>query len=527
MKKIRVIFLAIVTMSIFLSTLAFSQVNVLSEVDAPWLTKKKAIVVSTSMLPFVEVRKFQDFLKKCGYASVVCEFHSGSKEDLRNFIRTLYGSDNRLEKALFIGNDIPVAVFEAWEVPVAGADPVLLEYPSDLYFMNLTAEFLDIGYGKTVAGNGKFDWWNDKSVDPYKIQVEVSRLPLNLPYIGSPEWILKNMFRKLYAAYDKEKESVPKALIAADDYFDPSGNVYWLKEIFGKRNVVVRSDGDDPEVTGGNIVTKESLLSFLTARRYNLVFLMSHGGFLSNSVYENFHREPQTIAYADYFSVGSLAQIYMLNMCGAGNYLWDNFLAGTLASGENFGLTAVAFSGITKGFLGMADFFPTLAYGGDFGTAYRKYFNKMVEMDASWTFSNLSKMTLVGFKIVNVYLRYPRPELVVQWKKLPPPPPPPPSPEVFSVNTYTVVIKNDGYVPSKRTTVRAYTKKGRADPILVLEKTLARILPGKRRTVSLELENLPAPPFRLIVEVNPMIDGARAFEEEGDYSNNKAVKVIE
>ena len=525
MKKSVLIILAIAAMSVILfDAFAFGQIQIVSDskVADPndsMFIRRKAVIVSSSELSFINFDERHELLRKCGYSSVVCEFQGGTKEELRSFIDELYEDDNRLEEIEFSGDEIPKTFFEG------NRDGYSVEsYPSDWYYaMHPTVEFLDVGYNGAVAGNGVFDSWHDPA-GKYEMRINVSRIPVNVPYAGSPEWIFQNNLRKLYAVYKSENSG--KAFIAADDYFLPDNFRSAMASIFGRGNVLLRKDGD-PMITGGNAVTKESLLRLLGGRDFNVAVIMSHGGGLTSSVYRDFHKVPQGIWYNEFFDVNPRAQVYFLNMCMAGVFSADNFLAGSLVSGKDYGLAAFASSAVNKGlFFGGADavFYKLLKQGESLGSAFRKYYNHEAQGIAPgvlwyWYTDKL----LVGFSEINIYLRYPRPDLEIEWKKLPPPPPPPPPPSREGFLFKRVVVKNEGYVPSKKTSLRVYTQKGSGSPVLIQERGISRIDPKRRKTLELEIPagNLPSTPYRLIVQIDP----ENKIPEENE-TNNRVVAVV-
>ena len=521
MKKSGLILLAIVAMSVIIfDALALAQIQIVSDsklidVGDSMFVRRKALIISSSLLSFEDFDERHELLKKCGYSSVICEFQGGTKEELRSFIDELYEGDNRLEEVEFAGNEIPVVFLEGKR------DGRIESYPSDWYYsMYPTVKFLDVCYGETIAGNGVFDSWHDPA-GKYEMRINVSRIPVNVPYAGSPEWIFQNNLRKLYAAHEKENSG--KAFVAADDYFLPDNFRSAMASIFGRENVLLRKDGD-PMITGGNAVTKEKILRILATNEYNVSILMSHGGILSSLVYKYFHEEPQNVAYYDFIDKYPRSQIYMLNMCSVGNFSADNFLAGALVSGKDYGLAAFASSATNWGLpFGGADslFYKLLKQGESLGAAFRKQYNQESQGVAPeslwWCYTD---KLIVGFSEVNVYLRYPRPDLAIEWKKLPPPPPPP-SREGFL--SKEIVIKNEGYVPSRRTSLGVYTQKGDDAPVLIEERSIGRMKPKKRKTLELEIpvEKLPTLPCRLIVKVDP--ENGLLEENEG---NNRVVAVV-
>src|SRR3989339_133059 len=340
MKKSGLILLAIVAMSVIIfDALALAQIQIVSDsklidVGDSMFVRRKALIISSSLLSFEDFDERHELLKKCGYSSVICEFQGGTKEELRSFIDELYEGDNRLEEVEFAGNEIPVVFLEGKR------DGRIESYPSDWYYsMYPTVKFLDVGYGETIAGNGVFDSWHDPA-GKYEMRINVSRIPVNVPYAGSPEWIFQNNLRKLYAVYKSENSG--KAFIAADDYFLPDNFRSAMASIFGRGNVLLRKDGD-PMVAGGNAVTKESLLRLLGGRDFNVAVIMSHGNSIRFELYRDFHKMPQGIWYNEFFDVNPRAQVYFLNMCMAGVFSADNFLAGSLVSGKDYGFAGFAF----------------------------------------------------------------------------------------------------------------------------------------------------------------------------------------
>ena len=416
MKKSGLILLAIVAMSVIIfDALALAQIQIVSDsklidVGDSMFVRRKALIISSSLLSFEDFDERHELLKKCGYSSVICEFQGGTKEELRSFIDELYEGDNRLEEVEFAGNEIPVVFLEGKR------DGRIESYPSDWYYsMYPTVKFLDVGYGETIAGNGVFDSWHDPA-GKYEMRINVSRIPVNVPYAGSPEWIFQNNLRKLYAAHEKENSG--KAFVAADDYF----------------------------------------------------------------------------------------------------------LAGALVSGKDYGLAAFASSATNWGLpFGGADslFYKLLKQGESLGAAFRKQYNQesqgVTPESLWWCYTD---KLLVGFSEINIYLRYSRPDLAIEWKKLPPPPPPP-SREGFL--SKEIVIKNEGYVPSRRTSLGVYTQKGDDAPVLIEERSIGRMKPKKRKTLELEIpvEKLPTLPCRLIVKVDP--ENGLLEENEG---NNRVVAVV-
>ncbi|OGI29551.1 MAG: hypothetical protein A2288_01565 [Candidatus Moranbacteria bacterium RIFOXYA12_FULL_44_15] len=86
-----------------------------------------------------------------------------------------------------------------------------------------------------------------------------------------------------------------------------------------------------------------------------------------------------------------------------------------------------------------------------------------------------------------------------------------------------VVVKNEGYVPSKKTSLRVYTQKGSGSPVLIQERGISRIDPKRRKTLELEIPagNLPSTPYRLIVQIDP----ENKIPEENE-TNNRVVAVV-
>ena len=489
--------------------------TVVSDRPARLLSRRKALIVETDILPFINIQRYHDFWEKQGWSTVICRYDYGDWEALRNFEIGLRIDDNRLINVHLVGNNMPYCYFEHltyWDEP----EPERSVFVSDLPFENLTGIWTDEGHRGMEAGNGLLDRWVDS--EGYKIQLFVTRLVTNAPLAGSPQWVVENFYQKLYTLYENGPLPGSDVLVVSDiKEFPPSEDAKWLRNIYGGRNMVQYEN----DLTNPNNVTRGRVLNWLERQSRIFSLLNAHGN-SDFMVFEN-NGDWQHLSAKDFVNRDSKSWICYLYSCGTCYFPEPRSIGNTLTGLENGGVAVIGFTSITHGlWFGEKVFYEALQKGESIGESYMRFFNAFQTKtpgDLEWKLREYGQTVLLGEASIGARLRFPRPDLSVKWKK----------PIINADKSLSVklVISNEGYVPSPACMVRLYIKKGGNEPVLMLERSM-KILPKRKRIVDLEIPavDLPNLPFQLIAEANPLSEGQRLFEEES-YANNTAVVKVE
>ncbi len=340
-------------------------------------------------------------LENSGYSISVYEYGSGTPEELRNFFKDMYFTGYSLKGVIFVGN-LPYVIFEMydrWEIwdYLNGYD----DFPCDLFFMDMTGEWLDVGAcDGCEANNGKYDkFLDDKNI----AEIWVSRItPGFISDYDEYIRLLNSFFKKDYLYRHGVILNSDKALDYVDDDWKWMTNEDKLKLgiLFGFQNVDV-----PVEDTHGNVCTAEDYKDNRMIYPYQMVYLRSHGSPMNHGFYQNDKSEFKYVLIDDYLNIMPSSAFYLLYTCSGCDFSYDGgdgFLGGrALFNGEG-GLLSI---GTTKtgGMWYDSSFFINLFCGKGFGESFLGWINDALaaypETGKPWWYG----MTIIGDGSLSVF----------------------------------------------------------------------------------------------------------------------------
>lgn len=315
------------------------------------------VVVNTQLYERLE-GSFHSFIRDLGdegYDVILASVEGGTPDELKGFIREQLGDDG---EGVILFGELPLAWFENYEhfYDEHRPDrPVMVEYPIDLYFMDLDGEWSD------TSGNGVFD----QHVGSWEPDIWLGRVAAYNLFRVREDTLIASYLERL-SRYRRGELALPhQGLAFIDDDWIPWSERWrdYLGLAWGLTHLVA-----DPESTSA--ATYRSYLSHWECEVVQVAVHStsdSHGFFIDNhSRYDYFryrHLRDEVIPRAFF---------YNLFACSVMNLARDLALGPLYALKGPYGLGAV---GPTKvgGMLFYEDFYRPLGEGYPIGEAFRRW----------------------------------------------------------------------------------------------------------------------------------------------------------
>ena len=316
-------------------------------------------------------------LEKSSYSIDVFEYHSGTPEEIKNFVKSYYNSTCSLDGVIFIG-DLPYVVYEMiddWGIGSSEYD----DFACDLFYMDLTGTWEDVGdCDECEADNGKYDKIEDSGNN--FLEIWVSRIfPGHMTDHQEYIDVINNYLERVAKFREKEVLTYDTALIYDDDDWDDlrGEDVYNLLKLFEEDKI--NAPAENPK---GNVCTAYNYKTEELPRNYQMVYLRSHGYPGGHGFYENFRQDFNYVFLNDYLSkVGNVA-FYLLFVCSGCDFSsTDNtmgFLGGRTIFNEHGGLLSLG-STKTGGIWDDAYFFDKLSQPESFGRGFVYWLNNALK----------------------------------------------------------------------------------------------------------------------------------------------------
>ncbi len=315
---------------------------------------------------------FAQGLAADGYSILVSTFGSGTAENLRLYLTTLYQSEQSLEGAILIGN-LPFAIYEmmqSWEDNNNHYAPAFEDFVCDLYFMDLDGVWEDSKNEEMLrSNNNKLDTHSgDKS-----LEIWVSRIKTdNLPLIGGETELINTYFIK-NEHYRKMKNYPHNILIYNDDDWSTlaAGDKENFSQIYPENQIVTVNSSE--ETNRKNYVQNHLL------QPYELVHIRAHGNYQAHVFYQNGQTLYNSVTVSDYIESDPQVFFYSLYICSSSDFIQPNNLANILTFNPDSPTLLSWGSSKTGGLYKEKNLYKYLGDGNNFGTAFRLWFNETIK----------------------------------------------------------------------------------------------------------------------------------------------------
>ena len=332
-------------------------------------------------------------LEKSSYSIDVFEYQSGTPEELRDFFKNLYFSQNSLDGVIFVG-DLPYVIYELHD-NWGGGSGDYDDFPCDLFFMDMTGTWEDVGdCDGCEANNGKYDKITDNSD---LAEIWVSRIfPGHVKNHEEYITVINNYLERVANFREKETLTYDNALVYDDDDWKNMANddKNHLSNIFQESKIDVAE-----EDSAGNVCTANNYKTNVLPENYQLVYLRSHGYPGGHGFYENNKQSFNYVYITNYLSkVGDVAFYFLFVCSGCDFSSTDNnfgFLGGRAIFNDHGGILSVG-STKTGGIWDDSYFFNKLASKSNFGDSFIYWINNALndypDIGPQWWYG----MVLIG-----------------------------------------------------------------------------------------------------------------------------------
>lgn len=308
--------------------------------------------------------QYETDLNAMGFDIVTYVYVSGTPEDLRAHLATLYQQTESLVGAVLIGN-IPYIIYEMMQDWGSGQE--YEDFPCDIFYMDLDGSWSDtLASGLVQPNNGKFDT-RGGDLD---LEIWVSRLRTdNLVSLGSESDILITYFDKNNRYRSGMMTPAPEALVYNDDdwAYMASNDASYLAMIYDSPAVTTISDEEQTTAS-------DYMENHLTAP-YEFVSIRSHGWSGGHGFYRDNKAIYENVYSSDYRSIDPEALFYSLFVCSGADYTVNDNLAGTIVfNPDESGILSIG-STKTGGMWSANRFYTELGNRSAFGEAFRQWFN--------------------------------------------------------------------------------------------------------------------------------------------------------
>ena len=308
--------------------------------------------------------QYEADLNVMGFDTVTYVYISGTPEDLRAHLTTLYQQTESLVGAVLIGN-IPYIIYEMMQNWGNGDE--YEDFPCDIFYMDLDGSWSDtLSSGSVQPNNGKYDT-RGGDLD---LEIWVSRLRTdNLVSLGTESDILNTYFDKNHRYRSGIMVPAPAALVYNDDdwAYMASGDASLLGMIYD--SLAITTVSAEEQTTASDYIDDH-----LTAP-YEFISIRSHGSSGGHGFYRNNKATFEYVNSSDYRSIDPEAVFYSLFVCSGADYTVNDILAGTIAfNPDDSGLLSIG-STKTGGMWYENRFYTLLGNGSVYGEAFRQWFN--------------------------------------------------------------------------------------------------------------------------------------------------------
>ncbi len=315
---------------------------------------------------------FAQSLSEDGYTVLVSTFGSGTAENLRLYLQTLYQSRESLSGAFLIG-DLPYVIYEMMQTWPENSNRFASGYEDfacDLYFMDLDGDWHDNkNEGLLRANNHKLDHHSgDKHAEIWVCRLKTD----NLPLIGEQAELLNTYFMK--NEYYRQKKNFPhKVLIYNDDDWQNlvAQDKVNFSQIYPENQIVAI---DHSEKT-----SRSNYISSHLSQPYELIHIRAHGNNQSHVFYQDGHSAYNSVGVTDYIDRDPQAYFYSLYICSASDYTRENNLAAIITFNPDTPTLLSWGSSKTGGLYKEKLLYQHLGRGDSFGSAFLKWFNNIIE----------------------------------------------------------------------------------------------------------------------------------------------------
>ncbi len=343
-------------------------------------------------LKSTDVNDYFNELELSSYAVDAFEYHSGTPEELKDFIKNYYETPNSIEGVIFVG-DLPYVLFEMhddW-----GNSGEYDDFPCDLFYMDMTGTWEDVGDCEGCdANNGKYDKITDSS---NLAEIWVSRIfPGHMA--DHQEYIteINNYLERSVRFMENESLNYDNALIYDDDDWASTID----SDINNISNVIQYQKINAPvEDSAGNVCTASNYKTKELPVNYQIVYLRSHGYPGGHGFYENNKEDFNYVFINDYLSKLGNVAFYFLFVCSGCDFSSTDdslgFLGGRVIFNNHGGLLSVG-STKTGGIWDDGYFFQGISNNKSFGNSFINWLNNALndypDIGPQWWYG----MVLIG-----------------------------------------------------------------------------------------------------------------------------------
>ncbi|HEX3018721.1 MAG TPA: Calx-beta domain-containing protein [Chitinispirillaceae bacterium] len=331
--------------------------------------------------------RFAADLEAEGYTVIINRFGSGTAEELRYYLATLYAEPQSLVGAELIG-DIPYIIYEMmqdWDG--TGGDPEEYEdFPCDIFYMDLNGTWSDqLTNGSVQPDNGKYDTWTgDRNLEIWVSRMKTS----NLSSLGTETAILNNYFIKNHSYRQRTLNPSSTALIYDDDDWTNmcNGDSTAVAKVYTSWGITAVKDAD--------ITTAADYKSRLPAS-VELILTRSHGNPSGHGYYQDGRSIFNYVYPNDYRSKRAPALFCGYFVCSGSDFTASNYLAGSIAFDTSRTTGLLAWGSTKTGGMWNDNYFYTpISQGNCFGKAFTTWFNSVKDNSVApeWWYG----MVLIG-----------------------------------------------------------------------------------------------------------------------------------
>lgn len=323
------------------------------------------VVVNSAIYTTIagDVAQYVQDLQGEGYSVIVFQYTSGTAEQLRAYLKSLYDAPDSLTGTVLIGN-IPYIVYEMMQD--WGSGPVEYEdFPCDLFYADLNGVWSDtLENGQVHANNGKYDTRSGER----NLEIWVSRLKADNLSMGTETALLHNYFLKLHCFRNGTLHRTLTALAYDDDDWDymTLDDLNDLALLY--HNTAVIGISADETTTANDYKVNRLPVN------QEMIALRSHGYAQGHGFYRANKSIFDYVYVPDYLSSLPPALFYSFFVCSGCDYSLANNLGGSVIFQTSTGLVDWG-STKTGGMWAQTPYYQALANGATFGDAFKTWLN--------------------------------------------------------------------------------------------------------------------------------------------------------
>jgi hypothetical protein len=313
------------------------------------------VVESTLQTPLaLELDRYMDDLADAGWEPILLAWSGGTAENLRTVIQQYQVSDSILG-AVLIGN-LPQAwyeLYEDWDNDGLPDEPVMVQFPCDLYFMDLDGSWYD------GTSNGILD----THLGPWPPDIFVGRLHTTT-LSGNPVELMRNYLDKNHAFRSGQLYLPGRGLAYIDDDW-AGGASQWAAAL--AQGVGLVDQVSHPDSTRAS--------DYLTRLDdgYYAYLLASHSWPQGHSMKEQGGTVWNNVLNTQITQADPQAFFYNLFCCSASRFCESGYLSGCYLFADTWGLEVLG-SAKTGSMLYFEDYYSWIQQGECQGEAFRRWF---------------------------------------------------------------------------------------------------------------------------------------------------------